>query len=318
MGRHAGGRRDRARRAADGLTGGRAHDGARRGVAGARSSGGSIVQSPSGIGRHNPSQNEAIVSLATHGLDRRGLETWLTGDGVEQASRAMDARVIVVASSTPPARTTLSMTMTLPGRVRRKDHARYAGLFGLSASRNTMSNTFPKSAGRVSSARPTRTSTIGSSPARDMFVRATSACSGLASSVMSAALRQSAREPQGAVSAEGSNLKNVSGADEFCDEVEELAVGGCDIDRGKPGGRVLAKDGVEDGIGRQKGLFQVGVDRSPEVLGHGRGYSSDSWSDEAFSNPENWESRSEDWINPIARIDRMGPPNGCLSLEPIE
>ena len=77
--------------------------------------------------------------------------------------------------------------MTLPGRDNSSAQVKQSGMFALSASMKKRSNGPCRSAaiaGNVSSARATRTSTTPPRFARSMFARATVACFGSASSVM--------------------------------------------------------------------------------------------------------------------------------------
>src|ERR1041385_5700099 len=108
---------------------------------------------------------------------------------------ARTATSSLVASASAPSRTTLSTTMTLPGRDSFTAQAKYSGVLTLSASMNVKSNG-PSSRGSVSSAAPTRTSTTSATPARARFSRATSACLGSTSSVVSRPPGASARASQ--------------------------------------------------------------------------------------------------------------------------
>src|ERR1043165_926912 len=108
---------------------------------------------------------------------------------------ARTATSLLAASASAPSRTTLSTTITLPGRESFTAQPKYSGALTLSASMNVKSNG-PSSRGSVSSAAPTRTSTTSATPARARFARATSACLGSTSSVVSRPPGASARASQ--------------------------------------------------------------------------------------------------------------------------
>jgi hypothetical protein len=128
---------------------------------------------------HDPRQHEPIIPLAPDGLNRRRPHPCLPRKRLEQSSRPLDTRVLARRIQDPPGAYHVVHHDDTPGRVSRNAQARYSGLLGLSASMKTRSNgprPSSTSLGRVSRARPTRTSTRFARPARAMFVRATSAC----------------------------------------------------------------------------------------------------------------------------------------------
>ena len=124
--------------------------------------------------------------------------------------------------------------------------------------------------GSVSSAGPRRSSTRSATPARAKLARATSACLGFSSSVTRPATGgQGAGEPDGAVAGEGADFEYLACAVDAGDEVEELALGGGDLNLGHAGGDARLDNGIERGVRRQQGIGDVAVDGVPLVLWHG-------------------------------------------------
>jgi hypothetical protein len=94
-------------------------------------------------------------------------------------------------------------------------------------------------AARDSRALPTLMSTREESLARLMFEAATAAWWGSSSSVTRLPEGwQSAGQPDGAVSAEGSDFEDSSYVVDASEKVKKLALVGCDVDGGKSGLRV--------------------------------------------------------------------------------
>ena len=80
--------------------------------------------------------------------------------------------------------------------------------------------------------------------------------------------RESASQPDGAVSAEGSDFKNPSGSLDTCQQMKELAFVGGDVDGGKPRMCVGRDCFVKRLIGMDESVSEVAFDGGPEFLIH--------------------------------------------------
>jgi len=72
-----------------------------------------------------------------------------------------------------------------------------------------------------------------------------------------------AREPEGAVAAEGAYLQDAAGMREAREQMQELALVGRNVDGGKPGGGVGGERSGEGGVVTAESVGEVGVDSGP-------------------------------------------------------
>ena len=79
---------------------------------------------------------------------------------------------------------------------------------------------------------------------------------------------KSAREPDGAVAAEGSDFEDATGALHPREEVEELALVGGYVDGGQAGGFIELEHCGECGVGGDEVFNEILIDGCPEFLSH--------------------------------------------------
>jgi len=80
--------------------------------------------------------------------------------------------------------------------------------------------------------------------------------------------RKRSGEPYGAVAAEGSDFEDPFCALDAGEQVEELTLVGCDVNRGKAGACVGLDSFVECAVGMNESVCDVAVDVGPEILIH--------------------------------------------------
>ena len=80
--------------------------------------------------------------------------------------------------------------------------------------------------------------------------------------------RERAGQPDGAVSAEGADLEDICGSLNACDQVEELALVGSDVDRRKASAGVRLYGFVDGFVRVDESADEVLLDCCPEILIH--------------------------------------------------
>src|ERR1700682_6047709 len=125
------------------------------------------------------------------------------------------------------------------------------------------------SRGNVSSAGPRRSSTTWARPARAMFARATSACSGSVSSVIRRPSTGSAREPDRAVAAQRADLQDGARPQSEGQQQQQLALVRRNVDRREAGRGTALERPVQDCVAGHEQIGDIAVDRGPLLLLHG-------------------------------------------------